>query len=212
MLYLDHLTIIAPSLAEGVEHVRACLDLDIPYGGTHPEMGTHNHVLRLGEAIYLEVIAIDPSAPPPSGPRWFGLGDLEAVRSYWANGERLRGWVARTDDIDAVLIGHGKLLGNKTRVSRGGRYSHFSLLPNGGLPLGGVLPSVIDRAGRNPPSMTMSDHGARLRDLVLEHPFPAKVTALYEELGIRNPPHVQEGPRARCFATIDTAHGVKTLH
>ena len=57
---LDRLTVIAPSLEEGVEHVRAGLDLDIPYGGTHPETGTHNHVLRLGEEAYLEVIAVDP--------------------------------------------------------------------------------------------------------------------------------------------------------
>ena len=31
MLKLDHLTVIAPSLAEGVEHVRNCLDLDVPF-------------------------------------------------------------------------------------------------------------------------------------------------------------------------------------
>ena len=29
-LRLDHLTVIAPSLAEGVDHVRACLGLDNP--------------------------------------------------------------------------------------------------------------------------------------------------------------------------------------
>ena len=209
MLCLDHLTIIAPSLAEGVEHVRGCLDLDIPYGGTHPEMGTHNHVLRLGEGTYLEVIAADPSVPPPAGPRWFGLGDLKVVQSDWANGNRLRGWVARTDDIDAVLIGHGELLGGKIRI---GTYGQFSLLPDGSLPLDGVLPSVIDRAGRNPRSTRLKDHGVQLRDFVLEHPSPAKITALYEKLGIRNAPLVQEGPRARYFATIDTARGLKTLH
>jgi len=209
MLCLDHLTVIAPSLAEGVEHVRACLDLDIPYGGTHPEMGTHNHVLRLGEGTYLEIIATDPSAPPPSGPRWFGLDDLEAVQSDWANGERLRGWVARTDDIDAVLADHGELLGGKMRL---GKNAGFSLLADGSLPLGGVLPSVIDRAGQSPRSTRLTDHGAQLRDFVLEHPSPAKVMALYEEFGIRNAPLVQDGPRTRYFATIDTPRGLKTLH
>jgi hypothetical protein len=34
-LKLDHLTIIAPSLAEGVNHVRSCVDIDVPYGGAH---------------------------------------------------------------------------------------------------------------------------------------------------------------------------------
>jgi hypothetical protein len=211
MLYLDHLTIIAPSLAEGVEHVRACLDLDVPSGGTHPEMGTHNHVLRLGEDCYLEVIAVDPGAPPPAGPRWFGLGRPEAVRSDWANGARLKGWVARTDDIDAVLAAHGALLGGKTRISRGGLYSQFSLPPDGGLPLDGALPSVIDRARRNPPAARMQDYGARLREFVLDHPSPAEIMALYERLEIRNPPLVREGPKVRYAATIETARGVKTL-
>lgn len=210
MLRLDHLTVVAPSLAEGVAHVRACLGIDMPYGGTHPEMGTHNHLVGLGHA-YLEVIAIDPDAPPPSGPRWFGLGAPEAVRSAWAGGRRLGGWVARTDDIDAVLGAHGERLGRSTWISRGGKRSRFSLLPDGRLPLGGVLPSVIDRGGRAPPAPCMPDHGARLRAFVLEHPSPAEVTALYERLGIVDPPRVEAGPVPRYRATIDTPDGERTL-
>ncbi len=74
MLQLDHLSIIAPSLADGVAHVRACLDIDVPYGRVHPDMGTHNHLLRLGDDVYLEIIAVDPersaaAAPPLVRPR-----------------------------------------------------------------------------------------------------------------------------------------------
>jgi hypothetical protein len=105
MLELDHLTILAPSLTLGVDHVRACLDLDIPYGGAHPEMGTHNHLLRLSDATFLEVIAIDPAAKPPARPRWFGLDDADAVRSAWEDGRRLRGWVARTRHLTQFLPG-----------------------------------------------------------------------------------------------------------
>src|SRR5262249_12568508 len=116
VLSLDHITIIAPSLAEGVDHVRACLAIDVPFGTNHPDMGTHNRRLRLGETIYLEIIAVDPDAPRPSRPRWFGLDDTAAVRCRWQNGERLRAWVASTADIDAVLAAHGDLLGGKMRI------------------------------------------------------------------------------------------------
>lgn len=212
MLRFDHLTVIAPSLAEGVEHVRACLDLDLPYGGRHPEMATHNHLLRLGDDCYLEIIAVDPDAPAPAGPRWFGLGDAVAVRTHWERGERLRGWVARTDDMDAVLAAHGDLFGGWTRVSRGGEESRFSLLPGGELPMGGALPSVIDRAGRPSPAPAMPDLGARLRDVVLEHPSPEGIEALYARIGIERPPRVKAGPALRYFALIGTGTGVRTLH
>jgi len=39
MLQLDQLSIIARSLAEGIEHVRACRDIDTPDGATHAEGG-----------------------------------------------------------------------------------------------------------------------------------------------------------------------------
>jgi hypothetical protein len=40
VLYLDHLTVAALTLDEGVEHVRRSLGV-MPPGGAHPLMGTH---------------------------------------------------------------------------------------------------------------------------------------------------------------------------
>jgi len=73
MLKLDHLTIIAPTLAEGVSHARTCLDLDIPFGQRHAYMGTYNHLLQLGDTVYLEIVSLDLGADRPSRRRWFGL-------------------------------------------------------------------------------------------------------------------------------------------
>lgn len=208
MLSLDHLTIIAPSLDEGVEHVRDCLDIDVPFGAVHPEMGTHNHRLRLGENTYLEIIAVDPVAPAPQRPRWFGLDRTEAVRADWTKGIRLKTWVARSDNIDELLGAQEELFGGKIRI---GGFAQFSLLADGSLPMGGLLPSVIDRAGRSPPSRRMKEQGVRLSEFILEHPSPGEMTPLYEKLGIHNGPHVMEGPTARYLAKIDTQHGIKTL-
>lgn len=209
MLTLDHLTIIAPSLHEGVEHVRECLDIDVPFGAVHPEMGTHNHRLRLGEKTYLEIIAVDPAAPAPLGPRWFGLDRAEAVRADWTKGIRLKTWVARSDNIDELLAAQEELFGGKIRI---GGFARFSLLADGSLPMGGLLPSVIDRAGRNPPSERMAEQGTRLREFILEHPSPGEMTAVYEKLGIHNGPRIVEGPRARYLAKIDTPRGTRSLY
>lgn len=115
-LQLDHLTVIAPTLAEGVEHVRACLDLDVPFGQRHAYMGTHNHLLQLGSSVYLEIVAPDPDGRAPGRPRWFGLDDRKRVREAWDEGRRLRGWVARTDGIDAILAGRESIFGRKVAL------------------------------------------------------------------------------------------------
>lgn len=61
---LDHLTITAPTLESGAEFVRRSLGVDPQPGGEHPRMGTHNLLRRLGDSLFLEVIAPDPAAAP----------------------------------------------------------------------------------------------------------------------------------------------------
>lgn len=212
MLKLDHLTIIAPSLAEGVSHVRECLDIDIPFGGAHREMGTHNHLLRLGDDMFLEVIAVDPAAQTRTQPRWFGLDDARAVRSAWDDGFRLRGWVARTNDLDMVLASHGDLLGRKREVSRGDRSWMFAVRPDGSLPANGVAPSVIDWGQRGTPAPMMPDLGARLVAFAIKHPQPAEVQNLYAGLGLLGGPEVHQGTQFRYHAEIDTRSGIRSLH
>ena len=39
---LDHVTIGCASLAQGIAYVRERLGVEVPAGGQHPRMGTHN--------------------------------------------------------------------------------------------------------------------------------------------------------------------------
>src|SRR3954464_627628 len=94
---IDHLVVTAASLADGVEYVQRALGVAPQPGGEHVRMGTHNVLLRLGERVYLEVIAVDAGAPPPGRPRWFRLDEPDAVRL-----PRLATWAARTRDIRAA--------------------------------------------------------------------------------------------------------------
>ncbi|MFM0068791.1 VOC family protein [Paraburkholderia aspalathi] len=211
MLNLDHLTIVAPSLEVGAAYVRDQLGIDMPSGGKHPEMATHNLVLRLSDEVFMEVIAMDPDVERPKGPRWFGLDDADAIRSAWDDGRRLRGWVAKTDDIDTVLARHGVLLGTKTRVSRGERSWLFSVLPDGSLPVDGIAPSIVDREGRPGAISTLPQLGANLLSFQIEHPNPDWVLKLYATLGVENPPTVLKGAQVRYRAIIETPSGIKEL-
>jgi hypothetical protein len=211
MLKLDHISVIAPSLAEGISHVRTCLDLDVPFGQRHAYMGTYNHLLQLGDTVYLEIVALDPKADRPVGPRWFGLDDQKTVRSDWDEGRRLRAWVARTDAIDAVIAGRGDIFGRKVPLPAVNSSFDFAIPEDGSLPLDGAAPSIIDRRGKPRSMATIADLGARLRSFTLEHPDPAAVEALYRALTVDRPPAIGRGPRLRYRAQIETPSGPREL-
>lgn len=212
VLRLDHLVVVAPTLAEGAAHVRECLGLDVPFGQRHRYMGTHNHLLQLGGPVYLEIVSIDAAGEPPARARWFGLDDRQAVRADWDAGRRLRGWVASTDAIDAVLAGRPQLFGKKVSLpSPEASTFDFAMLDDGSLPLGGAAPSIIDRRGKPRSMASMPDLGARLRSFTLQHPDAARLMALYRGLGIDRPPEVVEGIGPRYRAAIETPGGLKHL-
>lgn len=211
MLKLDHLTVIAPNLAEGVSHVRACLDIDVPFGQSHEYMGTHNHLLQLGDMTYLEIVALDPDAERPDRARWFNLDNQIAVRADWDAGRRLRGWVARTDAIDSVIAGRESIFGKKVSLPWVDPSFDFAIPDDGSLPHGGAAPSLIDRRGKPRSMATIPDLGARLRSFSLAHPDAATVSAFYRELGIDRPPSILLGDDLRYRALIETPTGLKEL-
>jgi glyoxalase-like protein len=211
MLKLDHLTVIAPTLAEGVSHVRTCIDLDVPFGQHHRYMGTYNHLLQLKDAVYLEIVALDPGVDRPARARWFGLDDQKKVRADWDVGRRLRGWVARTDMIDVVLAGREHIFGKKVALPMADPSFDFAIPDDGSLPLDGTAPSIIDRRGKPRSLATIADLDAGLRSFSLEHPDPAAVLALYRDLEIDRPPIIVQGSALRYRAKIETPTGIKEL-
>jgi hypothetical protein len=65
---LDHLVVAARTLDEGAAWCADTLGVAPEAGGRHALMGTHNRVLSIAgpgwPRGYLEIIAIDPEAPP----------------------------------------------------------------------------------------------------------------------------------------------------
>ena len=144
---LDHLVVVAPTLDAGAAWVRSALGADTRPGGRHDRMGTHNLLLRLGPDNYLEVIAVDPAAPPPGRPRWFGLDDLAPDTA-----PRLAAWVARADDLDAAVAASPEPLGPVEPMTRGDLSWRLTIPPDGSVPLGGARPLLIRWAARTRPT------------------------------------------------------------
>lgn len=210
MLTLDHLTIIAPTLAEGVQHVSDCIGLEVPFGTRHDYMGTHNHRLQLGKNVYLEIVALDPNGVDPGRARWFGVDDAGKVRSDWEQGRRLRGWVAAVSNIEGIASQHPEF-GEVVPLPFQAPEFAFTIPTDGSLPLGGVLPSLIDHRGDPTKMADIPDLGARLVSFCLQHPDPEKISAMYVDLKIDRQPEVTVGEVARYEAKIDTPNGLRTL-
>jgi len=211
VLELDHLVVIAPTLVEGVAHVRSCIDLDVPFGQRHRYMGSHNHLLQLGDSVYLEIVAIDADGERPRRARWFALDDQKAVKADWDAGRRLRAWVARSDAIDVVLAGREHVLGRKVSLPWADPSFDFAIADDGSLPLDGAAPCIIDRRGKPRSMATIADLGARLLSFSLAHPDPTAVAALHRALAVDRPPTVVPGSDLRYRARMQTASGVKEL-
>jgi hypothetical protein len=202
---LDHLTVVAPSLEAGSRFVRDVVDIEPLPGRTHPGMGTHNRLLRLGDTVYLEVIAPDPAAPPISRPRWFGLDHVSP-----ATIPRLATWVARTDDIMGVAVPD---LGIVETMRRENHTWQMTLTVDGQLPLAGAAPALIQRAPGPHPAGALPEAGLRLRRLRIHHPAPEQVLALLAQIRLASHPEVvvRHGDTCMLVAEIDTPSGPKEL-
>lgn len=174
-------------------------------------MGTHNHLLQLGDSVYLEIVALDPEGERPDRARWFGLDDQRAVKADWDAGRRLRCWVARTDAIDTVLAGREGIFGKKVSLPWTEPAFEFGIPDDGSLPLDGAAPSIIDRRGQPRSMATIADLGARLRSFSLQHPDAGAISELYRSLDIDRPPSIVHGDDVRYRAQIETPASVREL-
>lgn len=186
---IDHIVVTAPSLDAGVEYVRAALGVEPQSGGEHAHMGTHNRLLRLGERVYLEVIAVNPAAPPPGRPRWFRLDEPDAVRV-----PRLATWVARTDDVRGAAAASSVPLGKVELMSRGKLEWLITVREDGGLRLGGLAPALIQWPEGVHPADGMKDSGCSLVRLEAFHPGPDKVLGLLQSIGFEGELEVRQLP------------------
>lgn len=189
---LDHITIVAPTLASGVSFVRDRLGVAPQPGGGHPRMGTHNHLMKLGPKIYLEVIAINPSAPPPARARWYGLDRLAVDQP-----PHLATWIVRTNAIEAAIAASPVPLGKVEEMTRGALTWRITIPQDGSLPLSGIAPTLIQWPPGVHPADKMPDSGCTLVRLEGFHPNPSQVSTMLAAIGFAGEFQVAELPRGR---------------
>jgi hypothetical protein len=207
--FIDHLVVTAPSLEIGAAYVRSTLGVAPQAGGEHARMGTHNLLLRLGDALYLEVIAANPHAPAPARPRWFALDTLDRDAAA-----ALTSWVVRTPDIQASAAACTEKLGSIEAMSRGALDWRITIPADGLPPLDGLAPALIEWQADVHPAARLADHGLSLLRFELFHAEPQRVSRLLSSLALAGPITVTSLPASRApylVAHIDTPQGLRLL-
>lgn len=205
-MQLDHIAIGAADLAAAATSLGRAWGVDIPYGGRHPAMATHNRVARAGVDRYLEIIAVDPDAPAPGRPRWFSLDDAR-TRARLAEGPRPLAWVVRVDDLDRALAASPVDLGEPLAMRRDDLHWRLSVPVDGGLPGDGLLPALIEWPRGPHPASRMADPGLAIAAIRLEHPAPRRIAGWLGALGVDHLAEVVRGERPRLAFDIDTPRG-----
>jgi len=206
---IDHLTITAPSLALGAEYVERALGVALQPGGEHPRMGTHNLLLRLGDALFLEVIAVNPAAQQPPRPRWFAL-DAVAVDSA----PRLVHWVARTQAIRSAPAECLEVTGPIETMTRGALQWLITIPTDGALPLGGAMPALIEWQTPGHPAEKLHDEGCTLRGFEVHTSEHDRVAALLDALALRADAKLvplRANEATRLVAHFDTPTGPRSI-
>ncbi|MDR7378964.1 hypothetical protein J2X19_003658 [Rhodoferax ferrireducens] len=172
-------------------------------------MATHNRLLRLGDALFLEVIAPNPLASPPARPRWFALDTLQPGTE-----PALATWVARSPDIQASLAASTEALGAVEPMQRGALHWLITIPADGALPLQGIAPALIEWQTQEHPAAKLPDLGLSLLQLELLHPEPQRIARLLGSLEIDDG-RLRVGLLAqgspRLVAHIQTPQGLRQL-
>ena len=215
---VDHLVVLAPSLAEGVAWCEATLGVVPGPGGEHPLMGTHNRLIPVNTAAfpraYLEIIAINREAVPQraaGAKRWFDLDDETLQARLRTQGPQLAHWVAEVPDLPQALatlsaqgIDRGQVVAASRPTPQGLLRWQISVRDDGQRLFGGCLPTLI-QWGDTHPTQGMADQGVALESLALAHPQAGALRQALDAVGLGAIP-VHTGP-ARLQARLRTPRG-----
>lgn len=199
----DHIAVSGETLPEAISHVEEALGVSLQPGGQHAVFYTHNALLGLDDGLYLEAIAIDPAAPRPTRPRWFGL-------DRFAGRPRLTNWICRCDDLSALLAEIELDLGAPVALQRGDLRWQMAVPADGMLPFENSAPALIEWQTPVHPATSLVPSGCRLQRLTITHPHADDLATALASALKDDRIAFETGPRAMS-AAFQTPHGPRSL-
>jgi hypothetical protein len=181
---LDHIILGCSNLDGGIDFVERRTGIRAAIGGSHPNRGTRNALLSLGDRHYLEIMAPDPGAKnvqPWAMPQLNHLRELAAPR--------LVTWAVHPENIeetakrlrDAGISTHGPSPGSRVRPD--GRVLNWKTL-NLDDDHHGVLPFMIEWAPDSVHPSSDAPAGCHLDRFSVADPDPEALAKTLRTLGV----------------------------
>ena len=206
---VDHLIIGSYFIQDGVDYVYEKLGVLPESGGQHVNMGTHNRLLKLGESIYLEIIAINPDSPNPDRHRWFSMDKLQPDMK-----PKLITWVVRTNNIHSAA-GKAKLQHGRIESMQRGNYNWLITIPDDGeMPLQGIAPTIIQWKGTQHPTQNLAKSDFSLIRIEGFHPNANEINDSLANIGFNgafNAKSITESENPFLTAFIKSPKGIVKL-
>jgi hypothetical protein len=219
---VDHLVVVAASLAEGVQWCERVLGITPGAGGEHGLMGTHNRLFTVTSPAfpraYFEIIAINSGANSSRvapARRWYDLDDHELQLRLRKTGPQLAHFVASTPRVGAAVralsrlgLDRGEVLDVSRMTPQGQLTWKITMREDGQRLFYGALPTLI-QWGDVHPADGMAPSGVTLQSLHASHPRPDVLRGGYEAIGLAGV-GLSQGP-PNLIATLQTPRGLVTL-
>ncbi|WP_187429237.1 hypothetical protein ROLI_029030 [Roseobacter fucihabitans] len=200
---LDHIAVAGATLEEATAHVESALGVAMQPGGQHDVFFTHNALLGLEDGLYLEAIAIDPTAAVPERARWFDL-------DRFAGPPRLSNWICRSADIITACAELPVDMGTPVALQRSDLRWRMAVPLDGILPFDNCAPALIQWDTPQHPARRLACSGVRLRRLTISHPEADRVQQLFAPRLGDDRLRFETGPAA-LGAVFDTPHGERIM-
>lgn len=176
---IDHIVYAVKDLEKSVESFKKATNLQVFYGGEHPDRGTHNAILRIGDKTYLEFLAKKKSTESVHNQTWMGLDLFQE--------DKITRWALASDNVEQEATFLKKYDEGLAKIVIGSRASNDGAMLNwlmtSALPTPEVEPApfLIDWKNSNHPTKGLPLE-CKMKSFTIEHPQSELIKKLLEKL------------------------------